>query len=193
LNQTEWEGDGNLVVDYSSVASNALFIDVNVTGLNASAMTSYSTFNLTFTSPASGETLRSGFFFGGDQPFFVDRGGVKGFDNVFLTDKMSVADVWNSTSGTWRFQAMVDRSMYEAFVDGGIHTGTVLFYPNEPLTSLSLNSTEMPAGSKVSVAVWGLKSAWAEYEDETGMVYGNVTTANTTAVGKRHMAYEASF
>ncbi|OIW23778.1 glycoside hydrolase family 32 protein [Coniochaeta ligniaria NRRL 30616] len=187
LQQETWDGNGSLAVDYSAVESNAIYIDVNVTGLDASLVSGSSLFSLSFSSPVSGETVRSGFYFGGDQPFFVDRGLVRGFDNVFFTDKFSTADVWNATAGTWRFQGVVDRSIYEVFVDGGVHAGTFLFYPTQPLTLLSLAAADLPKGTKVSVAVWGLESAWARYEDQNGTVAGNVTGS-----AKRD-AYEADF
>lgn len=181
LNTTSFEGNGSVAVDFTSVASNALYIEANVTGLNASTISASSTINLTFTSPSSNETLLSGFYFGGDQPFFVDRGLIQGFDNVFFTDKFSVADVWNTTSGTWRLQAVIDRSMLEVFLDGGVQAATVLFYPTQPLTMMTLGTADLPAGVNVSIAVWALKSAWAEYEDEEGMVLGNVTNSGSTA------------
>ncbi|KAJ4397818.1 Invertase [Gnomoniopsis smithogilvyi] len=191
LNTTSFEGNGSLAVDYSSVYSGALYIEANVTGLNASTISSSSTLNMSFTSPSSGETLRTGFYFGGDQPYFIDRGLVRGFDNIFFTDKFSVADVWNTTSGTWRVQAVIDRSILEVFVDGGVHAATVLFFPEQPLTLMSLGTANLPAGVEVSVAVWSLKSAWAEYENEQGTVVGNLTEIMAPQA-RRDMIYEAT-
>lgn len=191
LNRTTFEGNGSVSVDYSGISSNAIYIEANVTGLNASTITGSSTLNISFASPTSGESLRSGYYFGGDQPFFVDRGLIRGFDNIFFTDKFSVADVWNTTSGTWRVQAVIDRSILEVFVDGGVHAGTVLFYPNNPLTMVNVATAQLPAGVEVNVAIWSVKSAWAEYEDEQGTVVGNVTT--TTTGVRRDMVYEAEW
>ncbi|KAK2070420.1 hypothetical protein P8C59_004910 [Phyllachora maydis] len=168
-----------VIVDYASVASNAVYVDVNVTGLEASALTSYSTLNVTFGTPDLHEALRAGFFFGGDNPFFLDRGNISGAfrENPFATDKMSVADVWNATAGSWRLQAVVDRSVMEVFVDGGIHTGTAVFYPEgERLSLLRLAVEDLPKGSELSVKVWGLKSTWAAMVDKSGLVRGNDTT-----------------
>ncbi|KUI64208.1 Inulinase [Cytospora mali] len=189
LNTTNFEGNGSMTVDFSSVSSNALYIEANVTGLNASTISASSTLNMTFTSPSSSETLRSGFYFGGDQPFFIDRGHIQGFDNVFFTDKFSVADVWNTSSGTWRLQAVIDRSMLEVFLDGGIHAATVLFYPTEPVTTVTIGTADMPANVQVSISVSALKSAWAEYENEQGIVLGNVTDPEA----KRDMLYGATW
>lgn len=193
LNTTRFEGNGSVVVDYSSVDSGALYIEANVTGLNASTLTGASTLNISFASPVSGEVLRSGYYFGGDQPFFLDRGLLRGFDNIFFTDKFSTADVWNTTAGAWRVQAVIDRSILEVFVDGGVHAATALFFPSQPLTLMSLATANLPAGVEVSVAVWSVKSAWAEYENEEGTVVGNVTDATSTAGARRDMIYEATW
>ncbi|KAK8857298.1 glycosyl hydrolase [Apiospora arundinis] len=190
-------GNGSLTVDYADVASNALYIEANVTGINVAKATSFSTLNLTFTSPASGESLRSGFYFGGDNPFFVDRGQLRGFDNIFFTDKFSVADVYYDSAAdktaTWRVQAVIDRSMYEVFLDGGRHAATVLLYPTQPLTMVNVAARDLPAGAKVSVGVWALKSTWAGQANEQGTVMGNVTTTTKAASSKRHMIYEGGF
>ncbi|KAK6815787.1 beta-fructofuranosidase [Apiospora arundinis] len=190
-------GNGSLTVDYADVASNALYIEANVTGINVAKATSFSTLNLTFTSPASGESLRSGFYFGGDNPFFVDRGQLRGFDNIFFTDKFSVADVYYDSAAdktaTWRVQAVIDRSMYEVFLDGGRHAATVLLYPTQPLTVVNVAARDLPAGAKVSVGVWALKSTWAGQANEQGTVMGNVTTTTKAASSKRHMIYEGGF
>jgi len=195
LKEVEWDGGDaqrSVSVDFSSVKSGALYIEANVTGLNATTLLSTSTLNMTFSANSTGESLLSGFYFGGDQPFFVDRGSIRGFDNVFFTDKMSVADVWNDKSGSWRVQAVVDRSILEVFLDGGVHAGTVLFYPTQPLNFLSVRSADMPKGTKVSLGIWSLKSAWEMYEDEQGMVVGNVTGPGKGNM-RRDMLYEAEF
>ncbi|KAK9418871.1 putative Glycosyl hydrolase [Seiridium unicorne] len=190
-------GNGTVAVDYSDVESNALYIEANVTSLNTTLLTSYSTLNISFTSPASGEVLRSGFYFGGDNPFFVDRGLIRGFDNIFFTDKFSTADVYSDGSGlaSWSVQAFIDRSIYEVFVDGGVHAATVLFFPTQPLTTASVAARDLPTGAEVSIAVWSVASAWAEYEDENGTVVGNVTESgnSTSSSAKRHMVYESKF
>lgn len=191
LNTTKFEGNGSITVDYSSVSSGAIYIEANVTGLNASTISGSSSLNMSFISPSSGESIRSGYYFGGDQPYFIDRGLVRGFDNIFFTDKFSVADVWNTTSGSWRVQAVIDRSILEVFVDGGVHAATALFFAEQPLTVVSLGTADLPAGVEVSVAVWSLASAWEEYENEQGTVVGNITET-MAAEARRDMIYEAT-
>ncbi|KAK6823616.1 beta-fructofuranosidase [Apiospora arundinis] len=194
-------GNGNVTVDYSDVESHALYIEANVTGLDVTKTSGLTTLNLTFTSAASGESLRSGFYFGGDSTFFVDRGQLRGFDNVYFTDKFSIADVYydNPKAASWSIKAVIDRSMYEVFVGGGRHAGTVLLYPTQPLTVVDVAARDMPAGAQVSVAVWALNSTWAGQADGQGTVLGNATTATSTtpsgkAAGlKRNMLFKSTF
>ncbi|TGJ88571.1 hypothetical protein E0Z10_g263 [Xylaria hypoxylon] len=189
------DGEGRIALDYSSVESGALYIEVNVTNINTTLLTDYSTLNISFASPASGEILQSGFYFGGDTPFFINRGGIKGFDNVFFTDKFSTADVYSSgsssTLASWSMKAVIDRSIFEVFVDRGFHTGTVVFYPSQPLTALNLAS-RLPAGASVSVDIWSLKRSWAEFENEQGTVLGNVTSSGNST-SRRSMVYDSKF
>ena len=179
LNASTFDGEGTIALDYSSVESGALYLEVNVTNINMTQLTQYSTLNISFASPASGEILQSGIYFGGDAPFFVNRGGIKGFDNVFFTDGFSIADVYSTGSGdglaSWSMKAVIDRSIFEVFVDRGIHAATVVFYPLQPLTALNL-AARLPSGAQVSVDIWSLKSTWAELENQNGTVSGNTTS-----------------
>ncbi|KAI1182488.1 glycoside hydrolase family 32 protein, partial [Nemania serpens] len=194
LHSSTPESGTNIALDYSSVESGALYLDVNVTNINTTQLTAYSTLNISLASPASGEILQSGFYFGGDNPFFISRGGIRGFDNIFFTDKFSTADVYtNNGSGdlaSWSLRAVIDRSIFEVFVDRGIHAGTVVFYPTQPLTALNV-AANLPEGAHVSVDIWSLKSAWAEFEDEQGTVLGNVTSSGDST--SRNMFYKSSF
>jgi beta-fructofuranosidase len=94
--------------------------------------------------------------------------------------------------------AVIDRSIFEVFIDGGAEVATVTFFPTQPLTSLAVSSANIPDGMTINVAVYAIESAWAQYENEQGTVVGNVTVGegasggNSTAPpAKRHMVYEA--
>ena len=132
----------------------------------------------------------------GDNHFFLDRGSTNGFDNVFFTDKFSTAYPLGQET-TWSMIALIDRSIFEVFIDGGAEAATVTFFPTQPLTSLAVSSANIPEGVEINVAVYAVESAWAQYENEQGTVLGNVTTSegggNSTAPAKRHMIYEATF
>jgi len=182
-------GNGTIFVDYSAVTSNALYVSVNVSNINTTTISGAATLNFTFSSPVSNEYLQGGFFFGGDNPFFINRGGVKGFDNVFFTDKFSAANPI-SEEGTWSMVGVIDRSIFEVFLDQGTRSATTTFYPTQPLTQLMLTVANILPEMTVSVAVYAIESAWALYENEQGTVVGNITS-NSTVKEKRHMVYEA--
>src|ERR1700761_1746490 len=66
-------GNGTISLDYSTVPSNAVYLVINATNVNSSLLGTDSTVNFTFSSSVSKEYLTGGFFFGGDQHFFLDR------------------------------------------------------------------------------------------------------------------------
>ncbi|KAI0793633.1 glycosyl hydrolase [Fomes fomentarius] len=156
-------GNGVLTVDYSYVPSNALYFSVNVTGLLPSAPgPADALLKFTFLSPASDESVSGGYYFFGDADagsFFLDRGRVRGFDNPFFTDKFSTS-VLPRADGTWTLEGVVDRSIVEVFLDGGVQSATMAFFAERPLTVVRLETAGMPDGVGVAVAVHALKSVW---------------------------------
>jgi beta-fructofuranosidase len=167
-------GNGSLLLDFSSVASNALYLDVNVSSIPSANVSGTATLNITFSSSITGESLQCGFFIG-DQAFWLNRGKLLGFDNVYFTDKMSTAHPLNSTAGTFRLSAVIDRSLFEVFLDGGERSATISIFPEKPLDTLLVKSIGLNAGVQVKAEVWALKSAWADEANKAGTVVGNVT------------------
>src|SRR5687767_13170677 len=132
-------GNGTVVVDYSQVESNAIYFEANVTNIPDTGIPSGATLNFTFSAVQSGEYVSGGFYFGGDAPFFVTRGGARGFDNVFFTDKFSTNSLLtNKTS--WSMSGVIDRSILEVFVDGGVESATNTFFSTQPLTLMVLSA-----------------------------------------------------
>jgi beta-fructofuranosidase len=183
-------GNGSVSVDYSGVSSNAVWLAVNVTSLNSSLLTQYSTLNFTFSSPVSNESVSGGQYFAGDSHFFLNRGAVSGFENPFFVDKVSTTEVIGTT---WSLAVLIDRSIIEVFLEQGKRSATQTFFPEEPLTQLTVSASAIPPGAEVSVEVIGIESAWAQYEDESGIVKGNVTTSASKMKGKRYMRYDVQF
>jgi beta-fructofuranosidase len=71
--------------------------------------------------------------------------------------------------------AVLDRSIFEVFLMGGSQAATITIFPEYPLDTLIVKTGGLNQEAKVSVAVWGLDSAWKGYENATGTVVGNVT------------------
>jgi len=179
-------GNGSVLVDYSQLASGAIYFEVNITSIPTANVTG--TANFTFLSSVTGESVRGGFFLGGDTPFFINRGGIRGFDNPFFTDKVSTNNIINA-EGTWMLQGVIDRSILEVFLDGGQRSATMTFFPQGVLDTMQISTGGLNAGVKVSVAAWGLKSAWAMEENVNGTVVGNNTMMgnSTSAMKRRNM------
>ena len=186
-------GNGSFVVDYSQIYSNALWLSVNITNLPPASNIASGTVNFTFISPISGEYLRSGFYLSNNNYFFIDRGGTRGFDNVFFTDKFASNAV--VSGDTFQFDVIIDRSLYETFIGDGSLSSTTSFFATSPLTLMTFATNAIPAGVSVSARVYELKSTWEPQEDENGLVYGNVTQGGTESRQRRHprMMYKAGF
>ncbi|TKA72841.1 hypothetical protein B0A49_05145 [Cryomyces minteri] len=169
-------GNSSILLDYSTVASGALYFEANVTHLTAATLAG--SVNVTFTSSQSGESVRAGTYVGGDT--FLNRQYTRGFDNPFFTDKFSATGVFNETTGVWSLSGVIDRSIVEIFVNGGEQSATATFFPTAPLDIMALSATGISPNATVSVAVWALNSAWAGNENVNGTVVGNVTTGSAT-------------
>jgi beta-fructofuranosidase len=139
-----------------------------------------------FTATGSGETLTCGYYFGGDNPFYIDRGGIEGFTNPFFTDKFSVTDIF---TGNWMIEGVLDRSIFEVFLSGGKFSGTATVFPTSKLNVMWVETTALPPDMVVSVQAWTLESAWAQYENEDGVVVGNTTESGNSTNTKRQMLH----
>ncbi|OJT12191.1 hypothetical protein TRAPUB_11261, partial [Trametes pubescens] len=169
--------NSTLAVDYSTVASNAIYFEANVTGVSGASNTS--TLDFMILSPISGESVRGGYSFRGDNTFVVDHSGVRGFNNTAFTGTPFTTMSALCTDGTWTLAGVVDRSVLKVFVDRGAASATALFFATQPLTMFTLATAQLPANISVSVAVYAVESAWKAEENGEGLVVGNVTTITT--------------
>jgi beta-fructofuranosidase len=171
-------GNNSITIDYSSLASGAIYFQANVTNLPNTSL-SQGTLNFTFSCSYTKESVSGGFFFGGDNPFWLTRGDIRGFGdtNPFFTDKFSVAQPLNA-NGTFMLEGIIDRSILEIFLDKGRNSATMTFFPEGPLDTMELRAGGLNEGVEISVVVQGLKSTWAEQANDDGIVVGNVTESN---------------
>ena len=168
--------NSSLLYDYSTtVPSGALHL--SFTASNIPAINASGTANFTFLSSVSGESVRGGFFFGGDTPFWLDRGRIAGFDasNPFFTDRFSVTNLIDPDTRSFRLDVVIDRTIIEVFLDGGARSATATFYPEQPLDTLAVATGGLNEGVSVEWKVWGLESEWVGEEGLDGIVTGNTT------------------
>ncbi|KFG78865.1 beta-fructofuranosidase [Metarhizium anisopliae] len=178
--------NGSLTVDFSDIASNAVYWEVNVTGLPKKGVPEMATLNFTLLSPITAEYIRGGYYFGGDNPFYLDRGGAKGFDNVFFTDKLSTNSLFRN--GSWSMKGVMDRSILELFLNDGVDSATATFFATQPLTFLIISTSSLPHGTRVSTRVNALKSTWQQMEDPgDGLVHGNMSMQETASEAMKHL------
>lgn len=163
--------NASLLYDYSStVPSGALYFSIVVSDIPLADTTG--TANFTFLSSVTGESIRGGFYLGGDTPFFINRGYIRGFDNPFFTDKFSTNI--NTETQAFKLEGVIDRSILEVFLDNGLRSATTTFFAEGSLDTVIISTGDLNPGVKVKAAVWGLKSTWASQENANGIVDGNV-------------------
>ncbi|TDZ53103.1 Invertase 4 [Colletotrichum trifolii] len=166
-------GNGTLTVDYSDVESNAVYWEVNVTGIPDKGISATASLNLTFSNPASGEYINGGYFLGGDAAFFVNRNGARGFDNVFFTERTSIGSL-TTGANSWSLSGVIDRSILEVFINGGVDSATNTFFTTQPLSRVVFGAMDLPGGTTLSIKVRALESAWKQMESQSdGLVHGN--------------------
>ena len=151
--------NSSLTTDYGrKVPSGAVYFSLNAT--NIPLKNSSGTANFTFLSSVTGESIRGGFNFGGDTPFWINRGGIRGFDNPYFTDKFGTNSLINPDTRTFRLLGIIDRSILEIFLENGVKAATVVFYPEDRLDTLTLSTGNLNDDVSVSANIWGLKSTW---------------------------------
>lgn len=151
---------GDVSVDLSSVDSNAVYFDVTVKNLPSADVTGELSFN--FTSSASGDYL-DGAVELDTGSFWMNRAGTQLFtvaDNANFTGKFDTS-ISVSESGQFNFSGVIDRSVFEIFLEGGKQNGTMSFYPTKPLDEVTFAATGLGADATVDVSVWGLRSGWS--------------------------------
>ncbi|KAG5984094.1 hypothetical protein E4U55_006126 [Claviceps digitariae] len=166
----------SIKIDFSHIESNAVYWEVNVTGLPLIPILPKNvTFDFNFTNPETGEYLRGGHLFGGYVDFWLDRGGVRGFDDDLFADKATTTSI--PINGTWSMSGVLDRSLWEVFVNGGEDSGTLSYFATKPMTVMMMRTSNLIPSIEGSVRVVGLKSAWEEMKGADGLVWGNQTKA----------------
>ncbi|KAL5431895.1 hypothetical protein PMIN06_001824 [Paraphaeosphaeria minitans] len=145
-------GNGTVVVDYSGVGSGGLYFEANVTNLGDASSLS-GTLNFTFLSSVTGEYVSGGTFISSGD-VWLSRGHTGALsDNPYFTDKFSQTALYDPTSGSWNISGIVDRSIIEVFVNGGVLGATSVFFPTQPLDLMILKVEGVNESATVSVGV----------------------------------------
>lgn len=180
-------GNGTLYANMVG-GTGSFVLEVNMTNINATALSNTATVNYTIMSSVSGESVRGGMFFNSENYAYIwlDRGNtISSFpSNPFATDKISTAQALPTTN-SFDFQVYIDRSIVELFTLGGEQSATMVYYPEYLLDTVVLKTGALNQGVSIQAAVYELRSAWATQANATGYVQSNGTMAV-----KRDLVYE---
>ena len=150
-------GAGHVSIDFSNIVSNAIYFDLAINGI-PSHSTGEVAFN--FTSSTSQEYLDGGIFF--DNGFFwINRAGTHLFTTADNADFTPNFNTTISPSDSFAFSGIIDRSVFEVFLDGGRKSATMDFYPTAALDTLSIFAAELGDQATVDIRAWGLESSWS--------------------------------
>lgn len=158
---------GSLSADLRG-GSGAFLLDVNITGLNVAALSPTASVNFTITSNQSGEAIRGGAFLGETAVPWVDRGGVRGWDSIYNTNRFSAALL---VEDSFDLQVVIDRSILEMFTLEGEKSATLVYYPEAMLDSVTVTTGGLNQDVQVSASVHSLQGTWG-----TGLVQPNSTS-----------------
>ncbi|KAI5285764.1 hypothetical protein KEM54_000311 [Ascosphaera aggregata] len=146
-------------IDFSDVKSNAVYFDVVIDGLPSGYATGEVSFNIT---SSKSEDYLDGALNLGNSTFWMNRAGTRGFttkNNGDFIGSFSTSVSW-SKSGRINYSAVFDRSVFETFLQNGTQTGTMVFYPDKPLDTLTFKTSGFAEDATVGIEVWSLKSGW---------------------------------
>jgi fructan beta-fructosidase len=155
--------DGVTAIDLKDLALNGAFeLDLTVDLVDSDAEELY----LTLSDDSGKYFYRAGYSrkTGVKNAFFTDRRftGNTDFNPKFTPEHLTVAPRW-SNDGNLRIHAIFDRTSAEVFFDQGDPVMTDIFFPEEPLTKLTIEvrgsaGEGMPPGwGLVEGKIWGLK------------------------------------
>ncbi|KIW11609.1 hypothetical protein PV08_10911 [Exophiala spinifera] len=139
--------------------SGAFLLDVKATGLDLRSAPGGS-INFTIFSTLSGEKITGGVRFegpSGDATVWVDRGGIRGWDNPFYTNRFSAAHFLPPPVVSFDFQIVVDRSILEIFSVDGDKSATLIYYPEQLLDAVDVELVDVNAEARVHVHLYPLR------------------------------------
>ncbi|KAF9887708.1 hypothetical protein FE257_009661 [Aspergillus nanangensis] len=150
---------GEVSTSFSEVTSKAVYFEVTVSGIPSPNPSGHVGFK--FTSSASGEYVDGGLFLETGR-FWINRAGTRLFtreDNADYTSCFNT-NVSVLEHGVFQFSGVFDRSVLEVFLNHGMQSGTMVFYPTAPLDTLVISVKDVSNETVVGLDVWGLKGTW---------------------------------
>ncbi|KAF9076735.1 glycosyl hydrolase [Rhodocollybia butyracea] len=190
-------GNSQLIVDYSAIDSRVIEFYVTV---STPQVSDNITTVLEFSSSATGENVQLQLTIPiAESPtnrisaFTMSRAGITGWtNNGNLATEFTVpnvgpfnkTDVNGVTTETYEFHGVIDRTILDVFLNGGINSGTMIFFPQESnmLDTMTLTVGGIANGSlsQVSLEAWGLKSGWEALTGESAQTGSQLKVVSFT-------------
>ncbi|KAH8819500.1 glycosyl hydrolase [Xylogone sp. PMI_703] len=177
-------GNGGIVIDYSTLSSGAISFSVDV--VSASQTDADATIQLAFFSSKTRESITLGLSVAeSSATFSMSRANITSWTSSSETTQFKKSNLIpysstslssrspsskqfrssrftrQSTTQTYTFNGVIDRTILDVFVNGGVNTGTMIFFPKSALDTMSLSISGFEDGSRVEFEAWGLKSGWS--------------------------------
>jgi beta-fructofuranosidase len=117
--------------------------------------------DIVFTTSKSGEALYCllAFYVSALVPsFYCDRGRALGGWGGWPADKMRMMGLqevptYDSDARSWNITMIIDHSVLEVYLNGGLAAGTLIFFPKEKLNGITLRTRGIKDMVKASVIV----------------------------------------
>jgi beta-fructofuranosidase len=193
--------NGGLVVEYSSISSGAVSFSLNITIPTLSLTGGNTTITLTFQASTTGENIVLNLDLltpsntptaSAEATFSMNRTNVTGWQNPPYLTSFSLSELSpylssqeNAQSGaqpmqTYEINGVIDRTIIEVFLNGGVDAGTMIFFPTGALDTIILSTAGLDRNGRnggVDFEAWGLNSGWSSTTTST--------TGESTGTSKR--------
>lgn len=152
-----WQ-NGPLVVQPSEWPTGVLHVVITLSPIPTDG-SAEGTLNFAFTSSSTQESIIGGYNLTGDTPFWIDRGGINGFEYPLFTDKFST-NALIKVDGLFQLEMIFDRTILEVFVNDGESSATTIFYPNGRIDTFSISALGLNSEIDLGINVWALEGTW---------------------------------
>lgn len=169
LESNEDLGNGIVLVDFIFLPSKTIYFEFNIISIPRQNITGIA--NFTFLFSVITESLSGSYYLSGprDYVFWLDRRlSSRLFDtDPFFTGKFSTNILpYNIDSadevGEFRVSGILDRSIFEVFLQGGKQSATISLFPEQPLDVMVVRTDGLNEGVGVNVTVCWFEGTWEE-------------------------------
>jgi len=183
IGQWEGRGDGNISIPLPRNIGGALVLDVNITVVQPAAPeveahwvrpdSASGKADVVFNvgSSVTGENLAFGFSLAQRHSaiFWADRGAILGgWENEAVLPRMEteigsmpMPHTGIDTGKGWNLKAVLDRSILEVFLNGGVRAGTLSYFPKEMLDQIKLSISGTDGRVRVHMKIMEVDSVWS--------------------------------